>query len=155
VSILQAPPLRVPTVDPTFFLTREWRNFFLTLQNSTEASPQILQASTSTAQTAAIATTPLTLPAVSVGFYRLNVYLLVTAAAGVSGSAIITISWTDDGLTATKVIASPANTLGANSSLTFPVHVDNDSPITYAVAYASNPSNALTYNLGIIAEALA
>lgn len=156
-NILQAPPTRVPPLDglPNPF-AREWRNYFQELQNTGQAAPQILHEESQTAKTAAIATTPLPLPSVSAGYYRISVYQLITAAAVTSSSLQVTIAWTDQSLAVARTLpAITSNTLAANDEASFPIHVDNASPITYAVAYASNGVNQMTYNLGVLVEQMA
>lgn len=157
MSIISAPPTRVPPLDglPNAF-AREWRNYLQSLQTVGQASPQILQETSKTAQTAAIATTPLALPAVSSGFYRVSVYQLITAAAVTSSSLQVTISWTDQTLAVARTLtAITSNLLAASDGTSFPIHLDNASPITYSVAYASNGAGQMTYNLGILVEAMA
>lgn len=157
MSIIIAPPTRVPPLDglPNPF-AREWRNYLQTLQTVGQAAPQILQETAVQAQTAAITTTPITLPGISAGFYRVCVYFVITIAAAVSSSLTVTIGWTDNGNPSSRVIpALTTNTLGANGGQDMTIHVDNNSPITYAVAYASNAANQMTYNIGIVVEQMA
>lgn len=157
MTLLIAPPTRVPPLDglPNPF-AREWRDYLQTLQNVGQASPQILQEASIAGNTAAIPTTLLALPSVSAGFYRVSVYFLVTIPAGVTSSLQVTIGWTDHGLAASRVIPALVNgALAANGGDCIPLHVDDNSPITYTVAYASNPANQMTYDLGVIAEQLA
>lgn len=157
MSIIVAPPTRVPPLDglPNPF-AREWRNYLLILQNIGQASPQILQEVSLVAQTTAIATTPLALPGITSGFYRVSVYYIVTIAGAVSSSLQVTIGWTDAGGPRSRVMTALVNgVVGVNDSLEFPIHTDDNSPITYATAYASNAANQMTYNLGVIVEALA
>ncbi len=157
MSTIVAPPTRVPPLDglPNPF-TREWRNYLQTLQNVGQASPQILQETSKVAQTASIATTPLTLPSISAGYYRVSVYELITAAAVTSSSLQVTIAWTDQALAVTRTLpAITSNLLAASDGTSFPIHVDNASPITYTVTYASNGAGQMTYNLGVLVEQLA
>jgi hypothetical protein len=157
MSIISAPPTRVPPLSglPNPF-AREWRNYLQDLQNVGQASPQILPETTKAAQTAAIATTPLPLPGISAGYYRVSVYQLITAPAVTSSSLQVTIGWTDQSLAVSRQLAAiTSNTLAASDGIAFPIHVDNASPITYAVAYASNGANQMTYNIGILIEQMA
>lgn len=157
-TILVSPPTRVQAVDEDRYLTREWRNFLLSLGNVSAAAPQILYELALTGQHASIVTTPLTLPAVSAGFYRLSIYQTVTTADGVSSSLTTTIGWTD--LSATKAFsttgltAATAYTTAANDSVVRMIHIDNASPITYASLYASNTPGLMTFALGIVVEKL-
>lgn len=157
-TIIVSPPTRVAAVDRNLYFTREWRNYLLSLQNTAGAAPQILYELALTGQHASIGTTPLTLPAVSAGFYRVSVYQTVTTADGVSSSLVTTIGWTD--LSAAKTFvttgltAASAYTTAANDSIVRMIHIDNASPITYATAYTSNTPALMQYALGIVVEKL-
>lgn len=157
-TILVSPPTRVPAVDPQRFFTREWRNYLLSLQNVSASAPQILYELGLTGQHASIVTTPLTLPAVSAGFYRISVYQTVTTADAVSSSLVTTIGWTDlaaaKTFVTTGLTAAAAYTTASNDGLTRPIHIDNSSPITYAVTYTSNTPNQMQFALGIVVEKL-
>ncbi len=157
-TILVSPPTRVPAVDPQRFFTREWRNYLLSLQNVASATSQILIQVPLTGQHASIVTTPLTLPAVSAGFYRINIYQTITTADPVSSSLVTTIGWTDlaaaKTFVTTGLTAASAYTTAANDGLSRPIHIDNSSPITYAVVYTSNTPNLMQFALGIIVEKL-
>lgn len=153
--VLGSAPTRVPAVDQQLFFTREWRNYLLSLQNATSASPQILYELPLAGQHASIVTTPLTLPAVSAGFYRVSLYQTITTADAVASSLTTTIGWTD--LAAAKTFATAAmngNTTATSDSMVKIIHIDNSSPITYATAYVSNTPNAMQYALGIVIEKL-
>lgn len=157
MTIVVSPPTRVQAVDSARYFTREWRDYLLTLQGLAGSAPQLILDPPLFLenQSATIVTTPLTLPAVSEGFYRVNLYQTVTTVAGVSSSLTTTIAWTDGG--ATKTFATAAmtgNTLATNDSLVRLIHIDNASPITYATVYASNAAAAMRYALGILVEAL-
>lgn len=157
MTVLVSPPTRVPPLEglPNPF-AREWRNYLLSLQNVGQASPQILQETSVEAQTAAIATTPLALPGISAGFYRVSVYYVTTTAAGVSSSLTVTIGWTDNAQPTSRSFPALVNgALASNGGGDLLIHTDDNSPITYAAAYASNPANQMAYNLGVIVEALA
>lgn len=152
-TIIVSPPTRVAAVDTARYFTREWRNYLLALQNATSASPQILLELGLTGQHASIVTTPMTLPAVSAGFYRVTIYQTVTTVDAVSSSLITTIGWTDLGNAKTfSTAAMTGNTTATNDSVVRMIHIDNASPITYATTYASNTPNAMNYAIGIVVE---
>lgn len=155
-TIIVSPPTRVPAVDAQRYFTREWRNYLLTLQNTASATPQILLELPLTAQHASIVTTPMTLPAVSAGFYRISIYQTITTADPVSSSLVTTIGWTDGGVAKTFVTtgltAASAYTTAANDSIVRMIHIDNASPITYATTYSSNTADLMQYALGIVVE---
>lgn len=154
-TILVAPPTRVPAVDASLFFTREWRNYLLALQNTASAAAQALIEVPLVGQHASIVTTPLTLPAVSAGFYRVNIYQTITTADPVSSSLTTTIGWTDLANAKTfSTVAMTGNTTATNDSVVKMIHIDNSSPITYATVYASNTPGAMQFALGIVVEKL-
>lgn len=153
MTLIVSPPTRVEAVDEQRFFTREWRNYLLDLQNIAGGSPQILKETSLTAQSASIVTTPIPLPAVAAGYYRISVYQSVTIVDAVSSSLIVTLGWVDQGLS--KVYPGPAmtgNLLSTALPFAIPIHIDNSSPITYAVAYVSNTPGAMNFDLGILFE---
>ncbi len=155
MTLIVNPPLRERAVDPDRFFTRPWRNYLLDLQNVGQASPQIISSPPVhlTGQTATIPQTPLTLPGITAGFYRLSVYQQILTAAGVNSSLTTTIGWTNHGIPQTKSLpAMTGNTVFTNDSLTWFVHLDNSSPITYGAVYASNPASAMVFELDVLVE---
>jgi hypothetical protein len=155
MSQIVAPPLREPAVEPDRFLTRAWRNYLLDLQNVGQASPQIISSPPihRTAQTATIPTTPLTLPALTNGFYRISVYQQILTADAVSSSLTTTIGWTNNSIPLTKTMpVMNGNTTLTMDSLTWFVHLDNSSPITYGAVYASNTPGAMVFELDVLVE---
>lgn len=155
-SIIENPPWREKVLDPDETMGRAYRNYLQTLETRSNAAPQILQEVGLQTQTASIVTTPITLPALSAGFYRVSVYAVITVVAAVNSALQVVISWTDNGNPSTQsTVILATNGLGDTISTAFPIHVDNNSPISYSVNYASNVANQMTYNLGVIVEALA
>lgn len=155
MTLIVSPPTRVEAVDTLRFFTREWRNYLLDLQNIAGGAPQILKETSLTAQTASIVTTPIPLPAVAAGYYRITVYQAVTVVDAVSSSVTVTIGWVDQSLA--KSYPGPAmtgNLLTTALPFDITIHIDNSSPITYAVAYLSNTPAAMNYDLGILVEKL-
>ena len=155
MTLVVSPPTRVPAVDTERYFQREWRDYLLTLQGLAGAAPQVLFTLSLTNQHASIVTTPLTLPAVTAGYYRISLYQTITTVDAVSSSLGTTVAWVDGG--AVKSFATAAmtgNTLATNDSLVRLIHIDNASPITYATLYASNTPNVMRYALGIVTEAI-
>lgn len=155
MTLVVSPPTRVEAVDTARFFNREWRNYLLELQNIAQGSPQILKETSFLAQSASIVTTPIPLPAVASGLYRISVYQAVTVVDGVSSSLIVTLGWVDQALS--KSYAGPTmngNALTTALPFEIPIHIDNSSPITYATTYASNTPAAMNYDLYILVEKL-
>ena len=105
-----------------------------------------------TGQTAAIGTTAIPTPALAAGLYRVEWYGQVLTAAGVSSSFQVTIAWTRNGVaqsfTGTLENGNTTATHEADQSLL--IHVDASTPVTYAVAYASNPAAAMVFELNVV-----
>jgi hypothetical protein len=155
VTLVISPPTRVQAVDTQRYFTREWRDYLLGLQTLVGSAPQILLEHALLDQHATIATTPLTLPALAAGFYRVSLYQTVTTVDAVSSDLTTTIAWTDLGATKTFATATMnGNTLATNDSMVRMIHVDQASPVTYATVYNSNTPNAMRYALGIVVEKL-
>ena len=156
MSISAPQPIREELVDSDRFITRSWRNYLFAVQTVTETSAQVLPAVTLNAQHAAIASTPVPTSALTAGYYRVSVYAVITTAATTSSSLTLSVRWTDAGglLCQQLLPALTTNVVGAVSTLTFPIHIDSTSPISYAVAYASNVAGQMTYNFGILVESL-
>lgn len=105
-----------------------------------------------TNQTASIGTTAFPTASLAAGLYALQWYLQVTTPAGVSSSAQVTVSWTSNANTPTKVGA----TNNGNTATTYEsngvalIHIDAASPVSYAIAYASNPAGAMVYEFNAV-----
>lgn len=111
-----------------------------------------------TGQKAAIGTTPLVLPALTAGFYRVSFYARVTTPAGVTSTlGGFTLTWTDGGVSIPATLAAGD---AGNLNTTFIqgsalVRIDAASAIDYAMGYASNPASAMVYSLGVTVEQVA
>lgn len=153
MTLVVSPPTRVAAVEKDLTFTREWRNYLLDLQNIASGAAQILKETSLLSQSANIVTTPIPLPAVAAGYYRISVYQAVTVVDAVNSSLIVTLGWVDQALS--KVYAGPAmtgNLLSTALPFSVPIHIDNASPITYAATYASNTPGAMKFDLGILFE---
>lgn len=102
-------------------------------------------------QNAAIGTTPIPTAALAEGLYAVAWYGQVITPAGVASSFQVTISWTRNGVgqsfTGTLKNGNTTATNEADQSLF--IHIDAATPVSYAVAYASNPAGAMTFELSI------
>ncbi len=102
-----------------------------------------------------VATTTITTPE-NDGVFSFEYYLRVITAAGVSSSATVVLGWTDQ----TQALSKPFTAVAGNTTTThgserYQFNVDGGTPITYSVTYASNPVNAMHYNLYIVVSAVA
>lgn len=104
-----------------------------------------------TAQTATIGTTAIPTGDLAAGLYRVEYYAQVLTAAGVSSSFQVTISWTRNGVAQSEVgTLKNANTTATHEAdKGLLVHIDGGTPISYAIAYASNPAAAMVYEFSL------
>lgn len=108
--------------------------------------------------TAAIPTTAIPTDGdLSAGLYRVSWIGEVLTAAGVSSDFQVTISWTSNGVSKQKVGAlTNGNTTATYEANSVPLlYADAATPITFAVAYNSNPANAMVLRLSLTLERLA
>jgi hypothetical protein len=99
-------------------------------------------------QTAAIATTAIPTGTLVAGLYRVNWFGVVITAAGVTSSFQVTVTWTNNGVTQTVTGALQNGNLTTTYESAGPalIHLDSGTPVSYAVAYASNPAAAMVYD---------
>lgn len=120
--------------------------------SSVQVFPTVALAGT---QNASIGTTPIPLPSLPSGLYRLTYYARITTAAGVSSSLIVTFSWTESGVSlSSSTGAITGNTITTVSSGTILIAADAATAISYATTYASNPAGVMTYRLNVVVEAI-
>lgn len=135
---------------------KRWRDWFLRLRQSVDLSSLVRRSLRLENQSAAIAVTSLEGGTVAAGLYVVSWYLSVTTPAGVSSSATVTIGWTDNGQA--KSYTGPAmngNSLATSQGEQRVMFYSDAAPITYAVAYASNPAAAMVYDLRIVLQSVA
>lgn len=102
--------------------------------------------------TAAITTTTILTPD-SDGFVRVGYYLRKTVADGVSSSLTFTVGWTQGGQAFSfSFSALTTDTATAEQDGIKAIYCDAASAVTFAVAYASNTPNTMTYTSQVIAE---
>lgn len=137
-------------------ISKNWYNWLDTLRGRVDDSPQAVETVTLPVTShAAISATPI-LVTLTAGLYRVSWYLRITTAAGTSSSVTVTIGWTETAVPLT--FSGPAvtgNTTSTVQSQTFLLRSDGAAPITYAVAYASNPAGIATYRLDVVVESVA
>lgn len=106
---------------------------------------------------AAVATTAIPTDGdLSEGLYRVTWIGEVLTAAGVSSDFTVTISWTSNGVTHQRVgTVTNGNTTATYDSATVFLRADAATPITFSVAYNSNPANAMVFRLSLTLERLA
>ena len=154
---LDPPPTSAPlTQQATSVMSADWVRWILALWQQLQNQPILAGPSvTLTDQHASIAVTPLPLPILTGGTYRLSWTARITTAATTSSSLTITLGWVEDGIVLTASGAAiTGNTTTTVQSGSIIVHADQGSALTYATTYASNPAGMMQYELSIIAEQL-
>lgn len=147
-------PAEEPPIDPKTG-TFSWRllRWFNGLRSSVDAAstlvPQgVVQRS---GETATIGTTAIPTASLAAGLYEVNWYAQVLTAAGVSSSFQVTISWTRNavGQSFTGTLKNGNTTATNEPDKSLLIHIDAATPVSYAVAYASNPAAAMEYELNV------
>ncbi len=129
------------------------RWFEETLNARLQASPVVPeQAVILTGNTDSIAGT-ISTGSIGNGFYRVSVFLVVIIPAGVASSWTLTITWTYKGIAQSKVFAIVnTNTIATYEFETLVFLADGGTPVAFAVAYTSNPANAMSYDAAFSSE---
>ena len=150
-------PVQEPiAAQGTLLVTPRWRSWLRNLRQEVARSAQGVPTVPLLNQQAAIPVTALDNGAQSAGLFSVSWYLAVVVAAGVSSSVQVTIAWVDQGVA--KSYSAPA--LAGNTTTTVQVnehlliYSDAGSPITYAIAYASNPAGVMTYSFRPLLQAV-
>lgn len=108
-----------------------------------------------TNQSAAVVTATLFTPE-GAGTFRFSYALAKTIADGVSSSTQVTIGWTENGVAKTHVFAAfVTDSVIAVDAGTWLLHADGNAPITWAVVYASNTPNRMTFDVHPVLEQMA
>lgn len=135
-----------------------WLTWLRGLVDGIAAAPEGFEPLVYPNQAAAIVTTAFPTDGdLSAGLYRVGWYGQVITPAGVSSSFQVTLSWTLNGVTQTLTGAlmngNTTTTRECNGAQV--IAIDASSPITVAVAYASNPASAMAFNFYAHLERLA
>lgn len=136
--------------------TDTWSHYFVDLQDL--ASRAAAQVTSPIQQTGIIATVPTTSIApgqTAAGLYRITYYMRCTVPAGVSSSLQVTFSWTDHGqAVSASGVAMTGNTVTTFQSGTLMVYNDAAIPLSYALAYASNPAGVAEFSFYLTVEGM-
>ena len=148
------------TLDPvtnrqrfTGFIESDWYQWFLALVTRTDkTSERVLRTRVQT-QAASIAPTSLALGTLAPGLYRVTWRFRVTRAATTSSSLLVTLGWTESGLSLTR--SSPAktgNTTTTEDTDSWLIRVDQATAVTYATTYASVGATTMQYEVELVVE---
>ena len=154
-SLIQLDPATGKPL-PGWLLSKDYTIWFQqSLIPPIQSSATILSPVSLTAQAASIGVTPIPLPSLASGTYRLTYYLRVTAIDAVSSSVQVTFGWTESTVTLSHNFAAvTGNTINTNDSQTYTVEIDQATALTYSTTYASNTPGAMKYRLIVVPEAL-
>lgn len=151
-----APSREIP-IDPATQLFRvPWLTWFRDVRTSLNATPSQVPGGKVqlTNQTATIASTPIPTADLAAGLYRVSWYAQVITPAVVSSSFRVTVAWTRNGVaqsvTGTLENGNLTTTFESNGELL--IHIDGATPVSFAVAYASNPAAAMVFELNVMLE---
>lgn len=107
-------------------------------------------------ESSSIATTPLNVPSVTSGLWRVSFSVRVTQVATTSSSIQVTVSWTEGGISQSETgTALTGNTLTTREGRSMVIHPDEGTPISYSTTYASVGAQPMKYSLDIAVEELA
>lgn len=156
----QRPALnpREPIADKRGLPTQTFLIYNRDLRADVESAPQGFNPVTLEAQTASIPTTAIPTDGdLSAGLYRVCWAAKVVTVAGVASSFQVTVGWTWKSV-AQQWVGTLKNgnlTTTYEASSVPLMYVDAASPITYAVAYTSNPAAAMAFEFFLTLERLA
>lgn len=144
--IAEAQTGRVPHV---------WISWLQALAHQADAAAFRLQTVSLVAQGAAIAATSVPIASLPAGLYRATYALRITRAASSSSSATVTLRWKDGAVSCAQAFAAvTGNTTATTQSGTILLRADAESPISYAVAYASVGATSMQFSLDVVVEAV-
>lgn len=150
-------PSREPLIDKlTGLCSEKWLTWFRNVRQSLDSAPtQVTGGKVQlTGQTATIGTTPVPTASLAAGLYAVRWYGQVTSPAGVASSFQVTVSWTTNGVTQTFVGALKNGNTTATNEPSGPalIHIDPATPVSYAIAYVSNPAAAMVFDFDLWLE---
>ena len=150
------------TVDPKTgkkvrspYFSQEIVDWLLEQQQRSEDTSERLGSTALTNQSASISATPVPVPSLTAGLYRVSYYARITTAATTSSSLTVTIAWTDGTIAMTQAGAAlTGNTTATQQNGTFFIQDDANASITYATTYASNGAGEMKYSLYVVVESV-
>lgn len=164
-TIAQPIPHRAPVCDVdvnpstgrernTNLMSSTWIQYLLGIKEDLQHTNTRLRGESLAAQSASLGSTPLPLPALAAGLYRVSYYARITQPATTSSSLIVTIAFTDGSVACFLAGAALAtNTSASVQSGTFLIRSDAASPISYSTTYVSVGATPMQYRLDLTVEA--
>lgn len=169
IPSLSAPPTQAPVVEGLGprpggsvddqvrgLMTKGWQDWIQAFLARLNATQRLIKTTTFQGSSASIGTTPLPLPQLGAGTYRVSIELWVTTPATVNSSLTVTIGATENAQNTTQTTAAlTSNDVTKPLSATIIVTIDDNSPITYATTYASAGATAMVCRGKITVEQVA
>lgn len=138
------------------FFSQEHVDWFLEQQSRAEDSPEQLGGVFLEAQGASIAATPVPMPALTAGRYRVSYVARISRAGSVSSSLTVTIGWTRSSVNLSQAgaaITGNATTTQQNGTLF--IRAAANASITYATTYVDGGgATSMQYELDVVCEKL-
>lgn len=150
-------PVREAMVDRNGIVREPWRIWFRDQAQTVNSQPVLTNPVVILeGKTASVSTTPFNTGTLAKGFYRFNYYMTCATPAGVSSGLIVTASWTDHGSAQSRSSANmTGNLVTTTQSEVWPLHIDANSPVSYALTYAATPAAAAIFNAYLVLETVA
>lgn len=146
-------PYREELVGQDRMVSDRWRIYFRDLDLAQAASQTVVVPPISlTLQSASIGATPIPTGALAQGLYVVHTFMRITTPGAVSSSLTVSIGFTNGGVACIAAPLAPAltsNTTASVQSNTWPILIDNASPVTYSTVRASNPAGDMVYTLTV------
>lgn len=136
-------------------ITFPWIAWLQTIATQLDGAPYRMQTVSLAAQAATVPVTAVPLGRIPTALYRVTFTLRVTQAASSSSSAAITIGWTDGGVACSQTwTAVTGNTTATIQTGTLLLRAEQDTPITYAVAYSSAGATPMQFAFDLVVEVI-
>lgn len=144
---------------PKLIVSHEWLLALTETQRAVNIAPARNAHVTLQSRTASIATTALPLLTVAPGIWRISIMARIRVPSGGTSSLIVTIFWTCRTVAqnepTTALTGNTTTTRTDPSEATLNIRSDADQPISYSTTYASTGSPAMSYDVDLVAEAVA
>ena len=158
-TLREAPPHKVyvprtTPIVPGAAMAPSWETFFRVVQDVLAMVSRQILSLTTTGLSASLGATALSIAKDTSTFYRVTARVRVSQAATVSGSATVTVRWTEkrDGVASKQAVALASNVVGDQATLVAVIAPDTTVPVTIEVAYASSGATPLKYDLDVTLE---
>lgn len=137
------------------YFSQEIVDWLIEQQQRTDDTPEQLATVSLSAQGADIAATPVPMPDLTAGLYRVSYFVRVTRAATTSSEIQIVIGWTDGSVALTSAGTNlTGNTTSTFEQRTLLLAIDANAAITYEAIYTSVGATAMLFKLEIVVEKL-